>query len=148
MDRACLAIICLSCVIRTWTLVITRNPSTIFFHTCHVYWHYRPIPFCTTVSNLVLEWRSQGQCKVKPLRIFFSNSFRLIGMKYCMVLKQFKLNIPGLPLNFSERRERTAVVLKASENCNVGMYSDVCGSIWFKHGMMMDTIKLYILTLV
>ena len=62
-------------------------------------------------------------------------------MKFDVV---FKANqVEHLPSSFSgrfiERREKTAVVLTASENLNV--------DIWFKLSMMMDTVELYILIL-
>ena len=57
--------------------------------------------------------------------------------------KQFKLNILILFLS-----EITAVWLNCVKNFNVDMQLDVYESIWFKLGMMIDTIKLSILILV
>ena len=110
--------------------------------------HHWPLPFCTTHTDHDLCWGSQGQRKAK-LGYIFSNTFQLIRMRFDMMLKQFKLNIPILFwVGFSETRQISAVLLTASINFNIGMLSDVCGLIWFKHGMMIDTIVVYILILV
>ena len=39
-------------------------------------------------------------------------------------------------------------ITAASKNMHIGLHSDVYQSIWFKVSMMIDVIKLYILTLV
>ena len=40
----------------------------------------------------------------------------------------------------------TAVLLTESKNFNVGIQSHVYQPMWFKFGMIIDTIKLYIST--
>ena len=45
-------------------------------------------------------------------------------------------------------RKISAVLQTASTNFNTGMHLDVYDSILFKHGIVIDTIKLYILMLV
>ena len=72
-------------------------------------------------------------------------------MKFDLVSKQFKLKI--LIVFFNE------IFQKKGNNCcctdcfkvnffNVGMHLDMFESIWFKLGMMIDFIALYILILV
>ena len=51
-------------------------------------------------------------------------------------------------MRFNATREMTALLLTASKNFNVGMHSDVYEMICFKVGMVVDTIKHYILKLV
>ena len=61
--------------------------------------------FHATFSNLNLSLGSQG----KPVNCILGHNFQLIRMKFCVVIKQFKLNI--LTLLLSEiywRREITA----------------------------------------
>ena len=48
-------------------------------------------------------------------------------------------------MGINETREITAVLMTVSKN--FGMHSHVYESIWFKVGMMIDTIELYILIL-
>ena len=47
-----------------------------------------------------------------------------------------------------EYQEKTAVLLTAPKNFNVGMHSDIYEPAWFKHDLMRDTSDLYILILV
>ena len=51
-------------------------------------------------------------------------------------------------VRFIETREITAVLQTVSKNFNVGMLSDVFGWVWFKLGVMIDSIVLYTLILV
>ena len=51
-------------------------------------------------------------------------------------------------MRFSESRGTTAVLLTVSKNFIVDMHSDVWELIWFKLGMMIDTVKFDILVLV
>ena len=54
-----------------------------------------------------------------------------------------------LGVRFIQTKEITAVLQTAlKENFNVGMLSNVCEWIWFKLGVMIDTIILYIFMLV
>ena len=50
-------------------------------------------------------------------------------------------------VTFNETREMTPVLL-CKNNFSVGMHSDIYELIWFKCGVMIDTIELYILILV
>ena len=47
-------------------------------------------------------------------------------------------------MRFREARKLTALLLTVSQNLNVCMHLDSFESVWFKVGMMIDTIKLYI----
>ena len=51
-------------------------------------------------------------------------------------------------MRFNERREITAVLLTVSKKFSIGIHSDFYESVWFKLGMIVDTIELYILILV
>ena len=51
-------------------------------------------------------------------------------------------------MRFVETREIIVVLLTAFKNFHVGMHSNIYELIWFKVGMMMDTVALHILILV
>ena len=65
-----------------------------------------------------------------------------------MVLEQCKLNILILLLSGINKTWEITVVRLTAQKTNVGVHSDVYESIWFKLGMMIDIIKLYILILI
>ena len=67
-----------------------------------------------------------------------------------MVTKQFKLNILRLRLGkiLLKQRETIMVYRLRPPKISVGMHSDVSEWIYFKLGIMIDTIVLYILNLV
>ena len=47
-------------------------------------------------------------------------------------------------MRLNDTSETNAVLLTASKKFNVGMQSDIHQSNWFKVGMMIDTIEVYI----
>ena len=67
-------------------------------------------------------------------------------MKFNVVLMQFKLNIPisFLGVRFIETMELNAGLLTVSSSYNVGLNSVVNESTWYKLGMMIDAVDLYI----
>ena len=127
--------------IQCWTL--HTNFSTKLFHTRHAFkgiidfYH-----FYTTFTDLDLAWDHKVSTRQNLLTSFSCTLFNWSGG---MVLKQFKLNIPLL---IWMRLPCTYCFTDCVKNFNVGMHSDIYQWIWFKLGMMIDTIVLYILILV
>ena len=78
----------------------------------------------------------------------------MIRMKSDLELKKIKLNIPTyfnsgiLWYKGNSCRFVIFVFFAVSENFNVGMHSDIYESIWFKLGMLIDTIELCILIII
>ena len=69
------------------------NISTKFCLTCHTYRHHSYVLFYSTSLYLDLGFWSQCQLMTKPVCIIYLHTFQLNGMKFDMVLKQFKLKI-------------------------------------------------------
>ena len=71
-------------------------------------------------------------------------------MKFDVVSKEFKLNT--LKLSLSEicgvKGNDSCLEFAISNNFSAGMHSDIYALIWFKLGMLIETIELYILVLV
>ena len=86
----CLANLPSSYVPKGFTLDIMQKLFKLL-PTCHAYRYNRPLPFYTTLSDLDLLWGSQGQHKAEPVGSSFLHTFKLIRMKFSVVLKQFKL---------------------------------------------------------
>ena len=115
---------CLQC----WTLC--ANFSTKLFHTCHAYRDHGLLPFYITFADLDPGWNSQGQQRAKPLVFIFSHTFQMIKMKFDLLLKQFRLNVPILFwARFLGTREITAVILTVPKNFIVGMHLDIYETI-------------------
>ena len=119
------------------TLMLTRVGSCCYL-------------FYTTVTSL-------GGHKVsvkQNLLASFPFSFHLIRIKFDVVTKQFKLNILRVRLLLSKIswNERNNCCFTDTDcikqTFNVVMHSDVYNPIWFKLGVMVDAIVLYILILV
>ena len=152
----------LSCsMVKTLTLDITHKlldiTHKLFYQICSYllfmstidFYHFIPL------TDLGLAWCSQGQCKANLTGFIFSDTFHLIRIKFDVVMKQFKLNIWGyFWLRFPETRGIPAAFcflfffVTASKTFIVGVHLDVYKLIWFKLGMMIDTIVLYVLILV
>ena len=103
-----------------------------FVHTFHAYRHHWLLPCYTTFTDLEFVWGSQDEHKVKPIGILFWHTFQLLRIKFDMVMKQFKLNILGLPLRkISGNKGNNCSFTNCIKNFNIGMYSEVYKSIWF-----------------
>ena len=77
-----------------------------------------------TLCDLDLGCWSHDQNKVKPVDFFLSHTFRLNGIKFTVLVKQFRLNIPRFFLvSLLESKEITTVLLTRSKHSNVGMHS-------------------------
>ena len=103
----------LACMAKTLTLDVTHKLLDQFVHTCHPYRHHWLLPFYTTFTDLA--WRSEGQCKAKPIGLIFLQVFHLIGMKCDVLMKQFQPKILRLILvRFCETRGISAVLPSVS----------------------------------
>ena len=132
-----------------WTL--HANCSTNFLHTYHANRHLWLLLFCTTFNftDLDLAWALQGQHEANLLT--FLHTFLLIRIKFDVVIEQFKVNM-------IQRLLLSEIYWNKGSNCcftdcvqkifNVSIDSDVCKWIWFKLGMMIDSIVLHILQVV
>ena len=107
-------------------LDITYKFLNFFFYTGYAYRHYWLLPCYTTLSDLDLDWGSQGQHKVKPVGFFFS-LFSRIRIKIVCGFEAIQSEHPDtiFQWDFNETREITPVLLTASENLNVGMHLDI-----------------------
>ena len=64
----------------------------------------------TMFSNLDLGWESQDQHKADPVGFIFWHTFQLKGMKFSVVVKQFKLEIVRLLLGEIVKSRQTSAV--------------------------------------
>ena len=92
--------------------------------------HYWLLPLYTTFTDLDLSWGREGgrvggggggghmfSAKQKLIGFIFSRTFHVIGMKFGMVMNQFRLNILGLFwVRFSETKEITFSLADSIEN--------------------------------
>ena len=102
-----------SCMSKTLLDIAHKCFNQMFIHAMPVgtsdFYHYY-----TTFTDLDITLGSQGLCKAKPVGFFFLHTFKLIEMKFDIVLKQFKLNIMILGFflwRFNRTTEITAVLL-------------------------------------
>ena len=94
-------------------------------------------------------WGSQGQHEAKPIGVFFSHSFDLIGMNFDVVMKQLKLNILRLLLSrMYWNKGNNCCLLTTFNKKSVGMHSDIYKWIWIKFGMIIDVVALCIVILI
>ena len=63
------------------------------FSACHAYRYHWFLPFYTAFTDVELAWGSQGQRIAKPLGFVFSDTFRLIRMKFGVVSRVFVSSI-------------------------------------------------------
>ena len=81
---------------KLWLWTLHANFLTKFFHTCHAHRHMKFYHFNPPWLKGDHGCGSQNKRKTRPLGFVFWQTFQLIRMKFNMVLKQFKLNIPIL----------------------------------------------------
>ena len=136
------------CVAKTLALDIARKLfNKIFFFlylTCIYCRHHWLTPFHWPWPCLRVTRSTQS----KPIGFIFSHSVQLTRMKCDVVMKQFKLHILRLPLIYWNEGRNCCFADCIQENFNVDMHLDVYESIWFRFGLMIDTILLYILIVV
>ena len=48
-------------------------------------------------------------------------------------------------VSFNRTRETIAVLVTVSKNLNVGMHLDVYEPVWFRFGMMIDTVEVQVI---
>ena len=78
--------------------------------------------------------------QIKPGFIFL-HTCQLKGMKFGVVIKQFKWKILILSMiEFMKSRKMNVVLLTAQKKCNVHMHSHIYELIWLKLSMMIDFI--------
>ena len=65
------------------------NFSPKFFDACYAYGHH--LNSTMHFNDLDLGWGPQGHCKARSTGFIFLPSFKLIRMRFDVVLKQFKL---------------------------------------------------------
>ena len=129
---------------KTW---LHANCWTKFFHTCHAYSHHGLLPFFTTFTNFDRAWGSQGQLEAEPT--VFSSFYQTLCIWSGWSLIWWRRNLSWTTwVRFIEAREIIAVLLTASKNFKVGKHSDIYESVWFKLGMVIDTIDYCLLILV
>ena len=119
---------------------------------CHMY-KYISTDILTrlpTFSDLDLYWGSNCQWKAKSVGLIFSHSFQLIRMKIWCGDEVIQVEHPDT--NFEQvliSREIAAVLLTTwTKKISIGLCSEVSELIWFKLGMMVDIIELFILILI
>ena len=129
--------ICPFCAAKTLKLDITRKLLNHFFSvpailmaplTSTILYHFHwPCP-CRVGGG------SKGQCNAKPTGFIFSHTFHLIGRKFDVMMKQFKLDI--LRLLFSKitwnKRKKLFILQTASKIFKVAMHLDAYEWIWFR----------------
>ena len=107
------------------------------------FYHFIPLLLTLNLAGVhKISWKQN-------LLASFSRTLQLIRMKFDLVLKQFKLNILIPLLSDSWFK-------KGNNHCfndcwkisKVGMHLDTCELIWYNCGIMIDSIQLYIVTLV
>ena len=86
----------------------------------------------------------------KTVVFIFLHTFQVTGIECDVVVKQFMLSNPlvfTLVVRFTQSRKTSRVLLTVSKNLLVDMHFDIHEPIWFKVGMMIDIVELYILML-
>ena len=132
-------------VVKTLRWTLHANCSTKLFHTWHVYRHYWLLPFNTTFTDLDLAWGSQDQCLASfSCTLFIWSGWNLV----CCWRNSSGTSWYYFWVRFIETWKITAVLHTASKNLNVGMHLYVNEWIWFKLGILIDAVVLYILILV
>ena len=118
-----------------------QTHSHLAWHRCPAYRHHWLLLFYTTFTDPDLSWESQGQCKANTIWLHFLAHFSTDQCEIWYGVEN-KLNI--LTLFLSEIwwiRGNNCCSTNCQKKFNIGMHSDIYEFIWFKLGLLIDTVN-------